>query len=147
MVSFRNALEYALAQEEIARDNYLSWSKKTNYKDAQNLFRNLSGMEQKHAEAIKRILAGGSSSFKLDNFEIIDMSSGLSPHPTSGMEYLEKIINYAISLEDYSMRNYASIASKVDDESVKTLFLSLSGEEKYHKTLLTQQYNRILKAH
>ncbi|MBU0761518.1 MAG: ferritin family protein [Candidatus Altiarchaeota archaeon] len=147
MVSFKSALKYALKQEETARDNYLLWSTQTEDKNAKQLFKNLSNMEEKHVKAISNIITQGSTNLALKGFELLDMSYGHQPHSKSNIEYLVRVIKYAISLEEYSMKNYIYIASKVDETSVKKLFMTLAQEEKYHKTLLTQQYNRFLKAH
>jgi rubrerythrin len=147
MVSSRGALEYALEMEKKSRDEYLKWAQETSQKDAKQLFLNLSHMEERHVAAITSLLARDAKTIELKGFESVDISFGLKSHSSLGIAYLAKILKYAISREQYSMESYLSIASQVTEPEVKKILETLASEEKYHKNLLTQQYERLYKAH
>jgi rubrerythrin len=147
MVSFSAAVENAIQWEKYARDSYLAWAKQTDDADSKQLFLNLARMEQKHVDLLGGLDLKDDLLKGFGHFEVINLSEGMSPYHNSSTKNFIKIVRYAISTEGKAAIRYQKLAEATGEGTIKALFLQLSSEVRYHETILTTEYNRLLEAH
>jgi rubrerythrin len=144
MSSLKGALKFALAWEEDAQKRYLSWAKEAININAKKLFENLAKMEERHILIIRGIDLTQDIPLHLSGHDWLDLSHGMSSYPTSGDRQLKSIFEYAMAQEVDAASRYMSLASDVPEGKLRDLFNTLAHEEEYHKTLILEQYNRLL---
>jgi rubrerythrin len=146
MVSVDEAIEYAIAQENKAFGFYRTWGEKASDAEVKTIFLNLASMEKSHIRLLNQVLRMKDKNFYFTSTYSTDITYGITHQPSSRTKDLVRIFEYAIHKEKEAQDNYVKLAKAVSDEKVKKLFQKLSDEEKYHKTLLDQQFTRFLKA-
>jgi rubrerythrin len=145
MASLEGAIKFAVAWEEDAMRKYIAWGGETSNFNAKKLFRNLARMEARHISLLRGIDVGRDIDVRVEATGWLDLSRDMTSYPTTGDRELKHIFEYALSKEEDSMRRYASLAQTVGNGKLRGLFTRLVNEERYHKTLLREQYNRLLK--
>ncbi len=146
MASLREALDIAIAWEEYAMDSYSRWADETGNLNAKALFRNLASMEARHATMLRGVRLGADMRLALSGSEWLDLSRGMAPHPTAGDRDLRTVFEYAMRKETEANARYAYLAGMAGDAAQRELFTLMASEEAYHRTLINEQYVRLLKA-
>jgi len=144
MESLEEAVRIALSWELEARDNYLRWSKEANEPNVKRLFFNLHRMEEWHVRLLEGLDFKGDA--KVSSGTVwLDLSHGMTSYPTSSDRRLRGVFEYAISKEEASNSRYQRMAEALPAGKTRDFFLALASEEKYHRTLLIEQYTRLLR--
>jgi len=146
MASLAEALDIAIAWEEYAREGYERWADATGNLNAKALFRNLASMEARHARMLRGVKGGGDLRLALSGSEWLDLSGGMAAHPAAGDRDLKAVFEYAMKKELEANARYAYLAGMAKDASQRELFTLMANEEAYHRTLINEQYVRLLKA-
>lgn len=145
MSSLTDAIKVAISWEMQAMNDYNSWSKGSDNINAKILFRNLARMEENHIRVLQGIGPTQDYEVNTKGTEWLDLSKDMTSFPTRGDRNLKAIFEYALNKEDKAVLRYSNISKGMPSGSLRALFLSLAREERYHKTLISEQYSRILR--
>lgn len=149
-MNFNEALKLAIKGEIEGRELYKTISEKTEDKKAKEIFLFLSNEEDKHFQTLRQVAFEWSKNkekFKMIDFEKELKKSSLNS-PIFSDEFKKNIKNkhfeisalsIGIKLEKDSFELYEKLSKEVEDENLKTLFITLSKWEMSHYDLLNKE--------
>lgn len=144
MKYFRNVdeiLDFAIKEEEKARDFYLYLAKRVERPAMKESFEEFAGEEQKHKERLLEVKEGKRSAKKVEEVPDMKISDYLvDVTPKKDMDYGDALI-LAMKREKAAYRLYTRLAEVVDDENLSQVFKSLASEEAKHKMAFEIEYD------
>ncbi len=134
----KTILENAIKEEEYFHSFYLYLAEKIENDEIKQDLRKLAEQELMHKEKLeclsfeqigRKVIA--------DKINEIDVAEEVALTPVEEFKDLKDMFAFAIKQETIAQTTYEQLASAVDDENAKKLFLILADEEKKHRLLLT----------
>jgi len=155
MDKIRKIFEVALNFEKSGQEFYRENVEKVNQKAAKEIFRYLMDMEASHVKYIESLInkLNGESPFfqPSDDSDIIYeqrlRSQGLSESAYNSDLADLSILRMAYLIEKDFVEYYDSASQKADDESVRTLFVTLRDWEKRHADMTKSLMEKIFEKH
>lgn len=138
--SVEEILDFAIVNEEDARDFYLKMAQKAAEGHMADMFNNLARQEKSHRDRLLRVKSGSGSLPKdsvVADMKIADYLVAVVEGPQ--MSYQDALI-LAMKREKAAFKLYTNLAARVGEELQK-LFESLAQEEARHKLHLELEYD------
>jgi len=140
--SVNEALDFAIAAEEHARDCYLGLSQTVTKPWMKKVFADFAEEEAGHKEKLLAVKSGKAmlhaeekvTDLKISNYVTKDVD--ILPD----MDYQQALI-VAMQSEKAAFRLYSDLARTVDDENLRDTFLGLAQEEAKHKLRFEIEYD------
>jgi len=137
-------LDFAISEEEAAAEFYTSLSKRAGHPSMREVFEGFAREELGHKAKLLDVKAGeavvGAKGAVLD-LKVSDYLVDVEPRPD--MSYQDALI-VAMKKEKAAFKLYQDLAALVQDDKMKTLFLSLAQEEAKHKLRFEVEYDDLL---
>ena len=134
-------INFAIDQEKKAVSFYQYLQKITKFSEKKNLLKDLENMEMGHIEILKKLKNEDLKDIEVKEVQNLHIGDYLVPsEPSENMSY-QDIIVIAIKKEEKAYNLYKDLASKMDNENAKKLFLKLASEEAKHKNIFEQMYD------
>ncbi len=141
---FRNVneiLDFAIKEEEKARDFYLYLAKRVERPAMKKNFEEFAGEEQKHKERLLEVKEGKRTAKEVEEVPDMKMSDYLvNVTPSRDMDYGDALI-LAMKREKAAYRLYTRLAEVVEDENMRQVFQGLASEEAKHKMAFEVEYD------
>ena len=134
-------LDFAIENEQSAVDFYRELAGKATKPWVRELFEEYAKEEEVHKANIEAVKAG--QKLKPVSAKVLDLKLGdylVAVEPTPDMDYQAALV-LAMKREKAAFRLYTALASKVEDEELRNLFLRLAQEEAKHKLHFEIEYD------
>jgi rubrerythrin len=130
---FNEIIDYAIEREHEAIKFYQDLQNMAKFNAQKDLLKQFENMERGHVDILERIRSTDFEDIKVPQVTDLMISSYVvGSKPTAEMTY-QDIITIAMKKEQAAHDLYTDMASKVENDDVKSLFLRLSAEEAKHK--------------
>ncbi|MFC2112603.1 ferritin family protein [Bacteroidota bacterium] len=143
--SLEEILDFAIKDEIRAANLYADLAKKSRNKGIQKVFEQFSQEELGHKSRLERIKTG--ESVIVPNEKVQDLMIGdyLVEVNTSrdDLSYQDALI-IAMKEEKAAFKLYSDLAARIDDASIKEVFLNLAQEEAKHKLRFEIEYDEYI---
>ncbi len=144
MEFFRNVdeiLDFAIKEEEKARDFYLYLAKRVKRPAMKETFEEFAGEEEKHKKRLLEVKEGQRSAKEAEEVPDMKMSDYLvDVTPSKDMDYGDALI-LAMKREKAAFRLYTRLSQVVTDANLSQVFKSLASEEAKHKMAFEVEYD------
>jgi len=141
---FRNVdeiLDFAIKEEEKARDFYLYLAKRVKRPAMKETFEEFAGEEEKHKKRLLEVKEGQRSAKEAEEVPDMKMSDYLvDVTPSKDMDYGDALI-LAMKREKAAFRLYTRLSQVVTDANLSQVFKSLASEEAKHKMAFEVEYD------
>jgi len=137
-------LDFAIAREQESHDFYNGLADKMEKPWMEKVFRQFAKEELGHKSRLEGVKAGKrllSSERKVMDLKMADYLVAGEASPD--MDYQEALI-VAMKKEKAAFKLYHDLAAKVEDDSIKDLFLGLAQEEAKHKLRFEIEYDEVI---
>jgi rubrerythrin len=147
MNNFKNTdeiLDFAIKAEQAAVDFYTELSQRMANEEMRDVFQEFAMEEVKHKARLTKIQQEQIFNMSVENIadlKISDYTVSAQPHPD--MSYQDALI-LAMNREKAAFKLYTKLASKVESNDLKNLFLSLAQEESKHKLRFELEYDEYI---
>jgi rubrerythrin len=145
--SVQEILDYAIREEQEARDFYLEWSKKVEKAWIKKMFVDFADEELKHKEKLTAIKENRLQMRALNPVQQVpDLKISdylVDVDPDAELDYQEALI-LAMKKERKAFKLYTDFAESIQNEAVRALFLGLAQEEAKHKLKLETEYDEYI---
>ena len=139
-------LDYAIDQEQKAADFYESFAARAEKAGMKKMLLEFAEEEKRHKERLLAVKTGDRT--LTPGKEVLDLrvSDYLVEVDTSANISYQDALIYAMKRERAAFELYKDMAAKVQDTSLKQIFLGLAKEESKHKLYFESEYEeRVLK--
>lgn len=151
MTDRKKALETAIKLEEDGKEFYLKSAEKASKTFANDIFKYLAEVEDKHIEVAKSIYNNLKSGDKwpklvtppekeIDIISIFPKDLDIAGETVSG---IKEALDVGISMEEKSIKLYDELSEKATDPFEKRYYIALSREERGHYLMLTDSKDYI----
>lgn len=144
MQYFKNVgevLDFAIREEEKARDFYLDLAGRVERPAMKKNFEEFAQEEQKHRDRLLEVKEGRREVKPSQEVPDMKMSDYLvDVIPSEDMDYGDALI-LAMKREKAAYRLYTRLAEVVDDDNLQQVFKSLASEEAKHKMAFEVEYD------
>lgn len=140
--SMDEILDYAIASETEAVRFYTELAERASNPQTKRVFLLFADEERVHEEKLKGIKVSGiirKSARPVETLNLADYT--VEVDVTGDLDYQDALI-IAMKREKAAFRLYSDLADKMEDESIKDLFLSLAQEEAKHKLRFELEYDK-----
>jgi len=147
MKEFNNVndiLDFAIDEEQKAMDFYRDLAKTSKSDDMREAFEGFAQEELGHKTKLIQVKETGimeGSQEKVADLKIADFSVNVKATPD--MTYQEALV-LAMNKEKAAFKLYTTLSERVNDESLKELFLGLALEESKHKLRFELEYDEFV---
>ncbi|PLW99904.1 MAG: rubrerythrin [Marinilabiliales bacterium] len=147
MKEFNNVndiLDFAIDEEQKAMDFYRDLAKTAKSDDMREAFEGFAQEELGHKTKLIQVKETGimeGSQEKVADLKIADFSVNVKATPD--MTYQEALV-LAMNKEKAAFKLYTTLSERVNDESLKELFLGLALEESKHKLRFELEYDEFV---
>ena len=143
--SIKEIIEFAIEREMDANKLYIYFANRIENASMRKLFEELAAEELEHkakleTEAMNRgkaVATTSASEFNILDYYIVDVDQQLD------IDY-EDSLHLGMKKEKASYRLYMDMASGVEDEELRGMFLWLAGEEAKHKMRFETEYDDLV---
>jgi rubrerythrin len=138
----KQVLNFAIAREKESYDAYFELAKLITEPEVRSMFEEFAADELQHALRLEAIEAGD---LKIDIEKIgsLGIAENLQSRKiTADMDYVDALAA-AIIKEQNAYNLYTLLASKVDKQVIKEIFLHIAREEAKHKLKLEVEYDLV----
>jgi len=139
--SIEDVLDFAMEGEQGAVDLYTGLADRSENSEMRDTFIQFAKEEMGHKARLLRIKTEGifeSHPVTVTDLKISDYMAEVEPKPN--MDYAEALI-LAMSQEKAAFKLYSRLASEVEFEELKNIFLTLAQEEARHKLRFELEYD------
>jgi rubrerythrin len=139
--SVEEVLDFAIRNEEEARDFYNDLAEKVNNETMRTIFQGFAHEEEGHKAKLLKIKASGTlgaSSKKVLDLKIGDYLVDVEAEPD--ISYQDALI-VAMKKEKAAFKLYMDLAQSTDDPELNSLMLALAQEEAKHKLRFEIEYD------
>ena len=137
-------LDFAISEEEAAAEFYSGLAERAEHHSMREVFEGFAGEELGHKVKLLAVKAGDvamGAEGDVPDLKIADYLVDVVPK--SDMSYQDALI-VAMKKEKAAFKLYQDLASTVQDEKVKAVFLALAQEEAKHKLHFEIEYDNLL---
>jgi rubrerythrin len=138
-------LDFAISEEEAAAEFYSGMAERSECQSMRKVFEGFAYEEVGHKAKLLAVKAGEASLLgtegDIPDLKIADYLVDVVPKPD--MSYQDALI-LAMKKEKAAFKLYQDLASHVQDEKVKAVFLALAQEEAKHKLHFEIEYDNML---
>ena len=147
METIEELLNEALNSERKAKEFYLSAASKARSSAGKQFFQELAEFEQNHYDRVQHVITA-----KLNNQNITAQHtqantpayrSEIKGEIEPNKDEIVSVINLAIEAEKEAQERYRTIATKLTNETEKSIFQELANEERNHQKILEDQFYHI----
>jgi rubrerythrin len=139
--SVNEALDFAISEEQQARDFYLQLALASRNPGMRKTFEQFAREEEAHKGKLEGVKSGKTllpAHQRITNLRIADYL--VQGKPSQEMRYQDALL-LAMSKEKAAYRMYVDLAEAASDEGLRALFLSLAQEEANHKLRFELEYD------
>lgn len=137
-------LDFAVGEEEAAAEFYTALAERAEHPSMREVFEGFAREEQGHKAKLLAVKAGEAevgAEGEIPDLKIVDYLVDVEPSPD--MSYQDALI-VAMKKEKKAIKLYQDLASIVQDQKVRAVFLALAKEEAKHKLRLEIKYDELL---
>jgi rubrerythrin len=144
-LTVQSVLEKAVQKEIEAQELYRDLSRTATDDVARDMFRELSKVEKKHEELLRKYLRGelGEGALKRDQVLDYRIAEHLEQPPIKSDMKLSEVLLLAANREKASHELYLSLAGVHPEGNVKTLLEELASQELEHKHKMEYLYTEV----
>jgi len=139
-------LDYAIGQEQQAADFYADMAQRAEKGGMKDIFLDFSREEERHRDKLLEVKQGDQELHahqEVIDLKISDYLVDVEPH--EHISYQDALI-IAMKRERAAFRLYSDMAEKVNEASLRDVFLGLAKEEAKHKLFFESEYDeRVLR--
>ncbi len=140
--SLEEILDFAIGEEEQARDFYLDWAERVSSEALKKVFRGFAAEEARHKTRLEQIKSGKlvpSQAKPVADLRIADYLVLVETH--ENMSYQDALI-LAMKKEKAAFKLYSDLAASTDNEELSNVFKSLAHDEAGHKLRFEVEYDQ-----
>ena len=140
-ISFNDAIEFAITEEEAAAEFYAGMAKQMQEPALRQVFDEFAQEELRHKAKLLVIKDTGqleSDKAAVQDLKVADYIADVKP--SESMSYEDALV-YAMKREKAAFRLYQDLAERARDEKVKSAFAALAQEEAKHKLYFEVEYD------
>ncbi len=141
LVSFNDAIEFAITEEEAAADFYTGMASRMQKPSMRQVFDEFAREELRHKARLLAIRESGHfepGKQAVQDLKISDYVANVTPG--EDMSYEEALV-YAMKREKAAFRLYQDLSRLAQDEDIKSVFATLAQEEARHKLYFEVEYD------
>ena len=134
-------MDFAIDREQEAHDFYVELAEKAKSTSMKEIFAGFASEELGHKHKLQAIKSG--KRVFAESKQIMDLKISdyvVDVEPAGDLDYQHTLI-LAMKQEKAAFRLYSDLAASVDDENIKSTFLSLAQEEAKHKLRFEVEYD------
>jgi rubrerythrin len=139
-----DVLDFAIREEEKAAEFYAGLAGRAEHAAMREVFETFAAEEQGHKAKILAVKAG--KEIVGSKAEVLDLKLGdylVEVEPSPDMSYQDALI-VAMKKEKAAFKLYQDLATLVQDDKIKRVFLGLAQEEAKHKLRFEMEYDDLL---
>ena len=140
--SVEDILNFAIRDEQRAADLYTSLAKRSRNREMQKIFEQFSAEDLGHKKKLEKIRKGGRIALfdkKVQDLKIGDYLVEVSTS-RDDLSYQDALI-IAMKEEKAAFKLYSDLASRIEEASLRVIFLMLAQEEAKHKLRFEIEYD------
>jgi rubrerythrin len=142
--SFDELLDFAIREEELAVEYYTNLAAKVNEQHVRNTLLDMAEQERGHKRKLESVKAKGVAQSGLSHVSDLQIADYLvKVDPTPDLTFQGALI-IAMKREKAAFRMYSDLASRSQNEEVRSLFHFLAQEEAAHKLSFELQYDDLI---
>ncbi|MFC1553334.1 ferritin family protein [candidate division KSB1 bacterium] len=137
-------LDFAIKNEEKARDFYLGLAAKMEHRHMVQAFKEFADEELMHKQKLLAIKDGKQMESAAE--KILDLKIGdyLEEGDPQKVENYQQALILAMQAEKKAFKLYNDLAESTDDENVRNVFFGLAQEEAKHKLRFEVEYDDVI---
>lgn len=136
-----DALDFAISEETKASEWYASLASVATSPGMRAAFQQFAAEERAHRVRLESVKSGKALLAAAKSVTALSVTDYMSPRDVSpGMSYQDALL-VAMQKEKGAWRMYTDLAAASGDAALKTIFLSLAGEEANHKLRFEVEYD------
>lgn len=139
--SVNDVLDFAIRNEEEARDFYLDLTGKVESEAMKKVLESFAREEEGHKKKLLNVKSSGS--FEPVKKKVLDLQIGdylVEPEKSNKLDY-QDILILAMKKEKSAFRLYTDLAERAGDMSLREIMVGLANEEAKHKLRFEVEYD------